>query len=334
MRQRLKYLGYDGWGGTTAIYDGAKFSPVDTTANFKPGGVIGATRQINVSKLTNLFGPPDSFNLKITGDPPLIEAIRLFQSAITGPVNGKEPYPFYSYAADTGAKTLSYSQMSGSLSPGDIAAQWLNAKNAPSWVDLYSYSHSVSSPYSFSVATHGANPAGQPERFGTSWIAEIFSSWIVAAHNNVVITAASNAYSDTLSTSHDEIHGTHKEGLAADVRIPYVPRICRSAVGTSGAVPLINDSFTGALPTAPYYSTKSQLASIANNRMNVSNNQLLFDSVKNYYLGPNSTLPAAERYVVGLIVSLFEETGPNVITSGIFWQQQCTYSGMSRRLHW
>jgi Ca2+-binding RTX toxin-like protein len=173
VQQRLKYLGFPSFGPDPFVdSEGKKQYPRGQTLNVngRLEPVQGKTRSTTS------------------------EAIRLFQAAIYDDVLNPDGNPL---RADRGAN--------GRVDVNENSIQWLNATNAPRWVEL--------------IDNNGAGGAfdiyrgeDQEERFGTDWVRDITVKATTQAVGTQTITAISEyGYTDQ--------HETHKDGKDVDVDI-------------------------------------------------------------------------------------------------------------------
>ncbi|TWT86166.1 putative peptidoglycan binding domain protein [Pseudobythopirellula maris] len=141
------------------------------------------------------------------------EALRTFQAAFTAGVNTTQ------------------ANVDGIIGPN--TAGWLNAVNAPAWVELVD--PDPQTPGSFSVARMIGDfdilPARDPgtgvrsgltpqsERFGTDWAIDLFTAGAVAAKADTGRTQLMNAMSTDDGYGSAGAHSTHRVGMDIDLHV-------------------------------------------------------------------------------------------------------------------
>jgi hypothetical protein len=120
-------------------------------------------------------------------DSQTVDAIRLFQAATQADGNGN-PLD---------------NSLTGTITPGDVTAQWLNQLNAPEWRELR-------------PELRSSLMLKNKETFATSWALDVIDGAVLfrpelLRNPKLVVTALSEIYSDT-----DNSHHQHKAGLDID----------------------------------------------------------------------------------------------------------------------
>lgn len=130
-----------------------------------------------------------------------IAAIRLFQ------------------AIKNGHQRVDFPQNDGRIDPGRDTHRWLDARNAPRWLQL--------PPGSAAPGFHNAEheSAGRRHEFGTDWLVETL---LGAAARYQAVHRAAHLSAARFTTRHASLprggptpdHRTHQTGLACDARVP------------------------------------------------------------------------------------------------------------------
>jgi len=237
VQQRLKYLGFPAWGGQVWMDKWKTHDNQEETEIRHTWGNEDAEIKVN-GKITDTDNADSTFqdNQDLT-----VEAIRLFQ-AVTA---GGSPFK----------KTTS---VDGSVSKDDpnttTAIDWLNAQNAPRWMELIDPTDPTSLVWVLHVGQKFFIPNGgdfdikpgrprgdgptdphwgkhqQPERFGTSWAVKVIenatdnspSQWINGISDRYSDTQNANGITsdpDPNEKNNSFEHAGHWAGLGIDVDI-------------------------------------------------------------------------------------------------------------------
>jgi hypothetical protein len=233
VQQRLRYLGYPGWGGTLD-------DPV-------PQGLVGYTGGGSVSSTSRYpdreFGVDFEVNGRVTADrvlngvtyqDPFIEALKLFQATVntSGVPASQRGNPYFELLGTRGGLSSVASRglipnasdtgyINQALKQQDLRTlDWLNANNAPGWRSLAT----VGENYRFSgwfsyIRNQPGNTfwfdRGDDESFGTTWAVDLLKAALDAqdAGGNHRVVGMSNYYADSAGNM---FHATHKAGMDID----------------------------------------------------------------------------------------------------------------------
>jgi YD repeat-containing protein/VCBS repeat-containing protein len=246
VQQRLKYLGFRGWGSQYVYAANTVYNPNQLKILPEAAGddnELDVDGRIEVAANQTVAGQ----NLWIYGE--TIEAIKLFQTTIQdnavapdpNGVGARRTLPFTptNQSQTTPAKFI---EATGIVASGSNTLDWMNALNAPRWVELVDVTprrlqngeesvvfsqwvnhYQVSD---FDIKPENDGSGRQEERFGTNWAVGVITRGAANRGDNLstplyiegdnygqIVNAVSDLYSDTRST----VHLGHGSGLEFDI---------------------------------------------------------------------------------------------------------------------
>ena len=221
VQQRLRYLGYPGWGGRVESLNPANNSEVwvahgdpETQGGSQPIGDRRPARTVALDFEVTGKVAADQTNLDaVNYQDPFIEALKLFQASTLG-YRGN---PYRDTLGDTGGVAATVADGLAAQNGDTIA--WLNATNAPMWRHLPLVGDGYAFAGWYAQQSNGRNfwsPLGDDEAYGTSWAIDLITAAVQLSGRDHRVVAISNFYSDGAGTM---FHGYHKGGMDFDLMV-------------------------------------------------------------------------------------------------------------------